>query len=84
MRIEVTAEDIALGCRRNGQGCPVARAIRRARPRFRFHVRKRQIAWKEHSDWIVADLPGEVVDFIFKFDERIAVEPATFDIDIPV
>lgn len=81
VRIEVTAEDIANGERKNACRCPVALAATRAGMRL-VHVDLDSIGEKFVGGvWGRSSyLPVEACEFVDRFDRGLAVEPFIFEI----
>ena len=83
--VEVTAEDIAKGLRRNACGCPVALAAQRACPVFEGKLRVIRIGMtfgigtRGINDVI---LPDDAADFVRSFDDGRPVKPFTFTVEL--
>lgn len=77
-RVQVTAEDIAHGERGNCNECPVARAIMRAVPGSAPNVGYDIVS--AGIGGMAADLPGDAVDFIDRYDQEVGAEPFEFDL----
>ena len=83
MRIFVTKEDIASGCRFSTQLCPVALALTRA-GLYHFGVFGAAILLESQDcSTTLFRLPPPVPDWIASFDAARPVSPVTFDIDLP-
>lgn len=83
MLIEVTAEDIDAGKRRDCHGCPVATALDRATgERWAVGVdeRGRAVARRERFDGWFA-LPRAASEFVRRFDAGGMPGPFTFEFD---
>ena len=74
-RVEVTAEDIAGGCRADTSNCPVARALLRATGEH-WNV-ELSYAWTA-DPYGRTDLPGRAMRFIERFDNKKPVKPFRF------
>lgn len=77
VRINVTAKDIARGCRRDGTACPVF-----------FACDRRLKGMIVVGDWVCMKgfsvaTPGRVDEFIDAFDSGKPVKPFSFTIDVP-
>jgi hypothetical protein len=83
MRIYVTEDDIASGCRFNPELCPVAQALNRA-GLYHFGVFGSAflLEAKDHAATLLR-LPKPVCDWIASFDAGRHVTPVKFDIDLP-
>lgn len=79
-RINVTANDIAKGEAHQPATCPVAIAIQRK-------LKPKAVALVGTDDVSIGcegiELPMRAVNFILAFDDRSAVQPFRFTIDIP-
>ena len=75
--INVTAEDIAAGKRKNAGCCPVALALKRETGKECFVAPTFVL-----SDKTYIDSPREVYFFIITFDAGLPVEPFSFVLDI--
>ena len=86
MRVHVTAEDIRDGKRRDEYECPVALACRRDMGAWSVAVMAHQmIVWQgtalDNSKRV--ETPGEVYEFIDKYDRRRKVAPFAFELTLP-
>ena len=87
--INVTAEHIARGERENCERCPVALAIRDAFPDLAYiEVAPEGIGIGPPGADIYGieahiDVPREVQEFIWDFDDSGRGEPFSFDLDYP-
>lgn len=81
MKVEVTAEDIAMGQRYSAEKCPVALAIERATGR-RAIAGLTTIHWYPPGEsWMCRQgLPREVARFIRAFDHGRPVSPFSFSL----
>lgn len=77
MKIQVTREDIKDGQRGNYRSCPIAIAASRA---FDCPVTVGLVSFGTEA-WHCL-LPQEAKDFVRKYDNRIAVEPFEFEIEL--
>lgn len=75
MRVDVTAEDIEKGKRRDASQCPVALALSRTAGGLWFVS---DDAW-ESGTGLERDLPNEVHQFIDDFDAGLPAEPFSFE-----
>lgn len=82
LTIEVTADDIAMGERRNAYACPIALALRR-------HVQTAEVGFPyvEFSTaeklYVRAYMTLRMLDFIGLFDRGNLVQPTTFRLTVP-
>ena len=84
--INVTAEHIARGQRRDCEYCPVALAIRDALPDLIYaRVGPGNIGLQRNAGecFIHLEIPPDVVDFIRDYDARAIPDPFTFELDYP-
>lgn len=82
VQVDVTADDIAHGVRKDCDHCPIARAITRALPGYTVEVsRTYAFACKGQEPGLYADLPGQATKFISQFDAERAVKPLSFELD---
>ena len=82
--INVTAEHIAKGKRRDCQSCPVALAIRDALPDVGVvKVGSEGLVLGNIPHLVELDLPKAVADFIWYFDDSGLVKPFAFELDCP-
>jgi len=85
LRIEVAQEDIQGGLPDSPDDCPIARAVRRAYPDFRFvyvgedFIGLRRAPCELHQSEHI-DLPEIACRFIRDFDERAEVKPISFEV----
>ena len=85
MRIEVTAEDIAAGCRRDRFGCPLARAAARVVGKS-LDVDRATISWQADAPshgFVTLYLPPDVWVWVLGFDHGARSSPITFDLPDP-
>jgi hypothetical protein len=88
LSINVTQEDIERGQRHECDLCPIALALLRAIPGANVEVVPSKV-WilpagkREPFGWELARLPDEAQSFMTKFDLGWAVEPFTFDLEVP-
>lgn len=68
IRIEVTAEDIANGVKQAACSCPIALAIRRARPDASYVEVDGDVFVELGGVHHYARLPGPAMDFVANFD----------------
>ena len=87
-RVQVTAEDIAMGVRSSGSCCPVARAISRSLGRgvnvLEYGERRLHVIAQNYQS-IDDDVPlaKEVERWIRRYDQGIgSPEPFSFEIDV--
>lgn len=88
MLVDVTAEDIALGCRSAASHCPVARAVARAATVGHVSVDHRYInVYAEQVNPFKAgdlikqwDTPDQVEKAIDLFDDCGTMDPFTFEL----
>jgi hypothetical protein len=95
MLVQVTPQDIAGGCRKEAESCPVARAVARAAgspwvwvsQRFIrvFACEKDRDAWDWALEWGAIpsggwDTPGQVADIITLYDATGLMEPFAFEL----
>lgn len=76
MTINVTAEDIALGCRHHAGKCPIARALNRVYG----HVWVGSFSWCIKGATRHKRLPDEAADFIITFDNTGRALPFSFEV----
>jgi hypothetical protein len=84
--VVVTTEHIAKGEAESCERCPVALAIADAFPDLAYvAVGPEEITMQlgRRPEEIQIDTPGRVQDFIWDFDDGGAVEPFSFDVDLP-
>jgi len=84
--VSVTADHIAMGDRENCETCPVALAIAETFADLTYVsvdpgglIAATGLPGRE----IFVDLPREVQEFIWDFDDGDPVEPFTFELDYP-
>ena len=83
MRIHVTQDDIASGCRFDPQLCPIALALSRA-GLYHFGVFGAAFLLEANDrDPTLFRLPKWLSDWIASFDAGRPVQPVKFDIDLP-
>jgi len=83
MKIYVTQDDIATGCRFSPELCPVALALSRA-GLFHFGVFGTAFLLEAHDcEPALLRLPRLVADWIASFDAGRPVGPVKFDIELP-
>lgn len=75
--INVTARDIKLGCKANGEGCPIYRAAKRLKIGVTW-VYPSCIQIGKTSIW----LPQDATDFVYAYDSGKRVKPFKFTIDV--
>lgn len=86
--IEVTQDDINNGIPNSEHSCPVAIALKRVFPDRRVSVNEDSLMLYEEINEvcvrrIIKGTPSEVQAFILDFDDDVAVEPFSFEVDIP-
>ncbi len=85
--INVTQEDIKQGCSGNARNCPVARAIVRALNLTlgRVSVSNNLFIYMKDDVHHLGAMrtPDSVLQFIARFDTGCAVEPFSFELEIP-
>jgi hypothetical protein len=83
-RVEVTGEDIALGCRGDRNGCPIVLAIQRAVPQaIEVYVlyKHAHFQLEPDGDYYTAHLPPAASQFIEDFDRETGkAAPLDFDL----
>ena len=90
-RYEVSQEDIDKGIPRECRFCPVARAVQRGigRRGWVVEVKGRSITFLLWRDWqtgggikrsVTLDLPWEVKNLIWDFDDGKPIEPFSFEL----
>lgn len=84
IKINVTAEDICFGKKRNSGKCPVAFALHRVFPKARVYITK-----EKGTTWFAKcgkksclDAPCSVGRFVKRFDAGKPVQPFSFFITI--
>lgn len=90
VRVDVTADDIKNGRRSSAPGCPVALALRRLGYNTP-HVSGRDVCINHGldgnnflaPDHLYVTLPQEVAVFTRAYDDGHAVEPFSFEADLP-
>jgi hypothetical protein len=87
VRVEVTAEDIASGVRKDCSCCPVAIALGRALALDGRHV---AVGWEGATIQASPDAEEHTVKFedavgqwMRRFDQGCQVEPFAFDLNVP-
>lgn len=78
MKIHVTEDDIRNGTRCNKLGCPVAKALKKAFPQFKWNVDEKFLHRRKKIK-----TPKSVAKFIACFDEAKEVEPFSFILKLP-
>lgn len=79
VRIDVTQEDIACGCRGNGLACPVGRAAQRALADNTVFAGP-ALLWVGD---VKISMPGEARKAIAVFDDTGRMDPFTFEVEVP-
>lgn len=83
MEVWVTRDDIDRGVRASGNGCPIARAVRRALPEARaIWVATMITAVTDCGCLVDQHLTEEQLSFIGSFDAGNAVDPIMIDLQI--
>jgi hypothetical protein len=86
IKVDVTANDIRLGKRKDACSCPVARGIGRALRGLGVEVQSVSAGWQslEVNDFEFADTPVKASRFIETFDAagRKAVKPFSFTLNV--
>lgn len=87
MTVTITEHDIRHGRPRSCGRCPVALAIRRARPDLYVQVRTDTVTLTMHYGTIRREachvaLPDHVCDWIAAFDHYKEVQPTTFELEL--
>lgn len=93
MRVDVTEEDIRLGCRVKTMRCPVARALSRASglPAYISLSRIRLLSCDVPEDVAACpdleditvkkwDMPADIREIIEVFDQSCSMEPFSFEL----
>lgn len=85
MKIQVTLEDIKAGRPASPSHCPIAQAAKRA---CGMDPEEDGIAVGANcicrtGTKVYKDLPLEARSFIYRFDNRLSVEPFEFEINLP-
>ncbi|PWU15831.1 MAG: hypothetical protein C5B50_14730 [Verrucomicrobia bacterium] len=83
MKIIVSREDIQRGQRRDPEDCPVARALRRAGIGHSGVMGAAITFTDEQQHTTLLLLPGEVQEWIARFDQGGEAEPFDFDLVLP-
>jgi hypothetical protein len=78
MIIDITQKDIHLGIKEDGLKCPVSLAINR-KTLTDVHIDKTHL----FTERKIIELPKEVKDFIWQFDNNHEVFPFSFELLIP-
>lgn len=83
VHVEVTAEDIERGVRKDCARCPIARALVRAMPAHSVEVESEIVmAWATEPPLVeTATLPHAAAAFVNAFDHDRTVEPLSFDLE---
>lgn len=89
IRIQVTARDIREGQRNSNTQCPVCRAIGRRLNAQHYPVvsagrlNLHQFGTRSPRPIASLVLPAYATRWVLRFDERLAIRPFSFEIDIP-
>ena len=87
--VHVTQEDIDQGKPREACGCPIVHAVRRVCKATYIAATHGEVVLTDHNSYIEDEdtrfvpLPEDATLFMAKFDNRMEVQPFSFQIDIP-
>ena len=85
--VTVSKTDIRLGKRNQCRKCPVAIALcRHVKPNVVVSIGHALGFWingYEHGRLVEAEMPEEVLDWVYRYDNNHHVEPMTFNVNIP-
>jgi hypothetical protein len=82
LHVEVTAEDIEKGVCQDSDSCPIALAVHRL-PGIEEVCVDNDVLWVRTAEGKLASgMPAEAAKFVDSFDNRGAVQPFSFDIEV--